>query len=192
MSSCCCCSSQSWVATWYSAPPRAPSRVPPRDRMAPASGHHYPNGAGAETRGGNQVIRSVKRLGPRGSRDASRRNPMSGTGESGFSAPVLATPERPHAFRRGVVPRERLASRLQHDGAPIAALVAPAGYGKTTVLSEWDQDPSAGDLPQAERRLPRGGGRVRARCRPPRWTRGPVGALSDLSAGAELTAAWAI
>jgi LuxR family maltose regulon positive regulatory protein len=46
---------------------------------------------------------------------------------------------RPRALRNGVVPRDRLVSRLLGaSDALIALVVAPAGYGKTTVLSEWD------------------------------------------------------
>ncbi len=41
--------------------------------------------------------------------------------------------------RTGLITRHRLVSRLLGAaGAPIASVVAPAGYGKTTVLSEWD------------------------------------------------------
>lgn len=60
-------------------------------------------------------------------------------------------PTRPH----GSVARPRLVRRLSEArDAPFALLVAPAGYGKTTVLSEWAArdgrrfvwiDPSAGD-----------------------------------------------
>jgi LuxR family transcriptional regulator, maltose regulon positive regulatory protein len=43
------------------------------------------------------------------------------------------------ALRNGVVPRDRLVSRLLGaTDALMALVVAPAGYGKTTVLSEWD------------------------------------------------------
>jgi LuxR family maltose regulon positive regulatory protein len=46
---------------------------------------------------------------------------------------------RHRALRNGVVPRDRLVSRLLGaSDALIALLVGPAGYGKTTVLSEWD------------------------------------------------------
>src|SRR6185312_6064187 len=48
---------------------------------------------------------------------------------------VLAAPPRP---RSGMVPRARLVRRLAALGeTPIALLVAPAGYGKTTLLAEW-------------------------------------------------------
>ena len=48
--------------------------------------------------------------------------------------PRLLTPSRPP----GLVPRPRAVRRLlEAHELPVALLVAPAGYGKTTVLSEW-------------------------------------------------------
>jgi LuxR family maltose regulon positive regulatory protein len=51
------------------------------------------------------------------------------------------------ASRAGVIPRPRLLRRLTATSeAPIAMIVAPAGYGKTTLLAEWaarDQRPFA-------------------------------------------------
>jgi LuxR family maltose regulon positive regulatory protein len=60
------------------------------------------------------------------------------------SAAVVKLPagDRALAPRRpdGLVPRARLVRRLREAGdVPVALLVAPAGYGKTTVLTEWDQ-----------------------------------------------------
>ena len=47
--------------------------------------------------------------------------------------------EHPPGFRAGLISRKRLVSKLLSGGdAPIALLSAPAGYGKTTVLSEWE------------------------------------------------------
>jgi LuxR family transcriptional regulator, maltose regulon positive regulatory protein len=47
---------------------------------------------------------------------------------------------RPRPLRPGVVRRERLVSSLRAaPEASVATVVAPAGYGKTTVLSEWDE-----------------------------------------------------
>src|SRR5690242_17243624 len=46
-----------------------------------------------------------------------------------------AAPPRP---RTGMVPRTRLVRRLEAlSDTPIALVVAPAGYGKTTLLAEW-------------------------------------------------------
>ena len=40
--------------------------------------------------------------------------------------------------RSGPVPRARLVRQLATSEAPIALVVAPAGYGKTTLISEWE------------------------------------------------------
>jgi LuxR family maltose regulon positive regulatory protein len=60
----------------------------------------------------------------------------------GLDAAVLDAKLRPPVRRRGLVPRRRLVARL--TGArdvPLALLAAPAGYGKTTLLSQWaDRD----------------------------------------------------
>jgi LuxR family maltose regulon positive regulatory protein len=44
----------------------------------------------------------------------------------------------PPGSRDGLVSRGRLVSRLRASEAPIALLAAPAGYGKTTTLVEWE------------------------------------------------------
>src|SRR6476619_7195323 len=45
---------------------------------------------------------------------------------------------RPPTRPRGSIPRARLVRRLcEAREAPFVLLVAPAGYGKTTLLSEW-------------------------------------------------------
>src|SRR5437762_4726762 len=45
---------------------------------------------------------------------------------------------RKPTFREGFVPRPRLVRALRGAaGVPLAAIVAPAGYGKTTLLAEW-------------------------------------------------------
>ena len=50
---------------------------------------------------------------------------------------VGAKLRRPRA-RPGTVRRSSLIERLaQHDRCPIVSVVAPAGYGKTTLLSQW-------------------------------------------------------
>jgi LuxR family maltose regulon positive regulatory protein len=53
----------------------------------------------------------------------------------------------PPSPRPGVVPRTALVERLlAADAVPIISVVAPAGYGKTTLLAQW-----------AERKAPRVG-----------------------------------
>ena len=49
---------------------------------------------------------------------------------------------RPAPLRPGLVPRERLVRRLlEARDVAVAFILAPAGYGKTTVLSQWaEQD----------------------------------------------------
>src|SRR4029453_696168 len=50
-----------------------------------------------------------------------------------------------HGEQRGTVPRRALLQRLEASrGTPVVTVVAPPGYGKTTVLAQW-----------AERRGPR-------------------------------------
>jgi LuxR family maltose regulon positive regulatory protein len=47
---------------------------------------------------------------------------------------------RPAGFRRGFVRRPRLVDRLiGARNCPLAAIVAPAGYGKSTLLAEWTE-----------------------------------------------------
>jgi hypothetical protein len=51
--------------------------------------------------------------------------------------PGAARRRRP-PFRRGLVSRSRLVARLADArDVPLALVVAPAGYGKTTALAEW-------------------------------------------------------
>jgi len=75
--------------------------------------------------------------------------PIAALREAGAKA-VLVEPERSLAFdviaskltipdvRRGSVSRTALVNRLRAAGAfPCVVVVAPAGYGKTTVLAQW-------------------------------------------------------
>jgi ATP/maltotriose-dependent transcriptional regulator MalT len=53
-------------------------------------------------------------------------------------APLLATKLHPPRLRTQLVPRFHLVERLQHGMAGALTLVsAPAGFGKTTLLSQW-------------------------------------------------------
>jgi LuxR family maltose regulon positive regulatory protein len=52
---------------------------------------------------------------------------------------LLELASRPSPLRAGLVPRQRLVRRLMDARElPVALVIAPAGYGKTTVLSEWE------------------------------------------------------
>ncbi|MCU1463807.1 MAG: ATP-dependent transcriptional regulator, MalT-like, LuxR family [Acidimicrobiales bacterium] len=64
-------------------------------------------------------------------------------------APLLET--KLHApRRRSVVPRPRVAARLQQADAPPLTLVsAPAGFGKTTLLAEWTASASHDEVATA-------------------------------------------
>jgi LuxR family transcriptional regulator, maltose regulon positive regulatory protein len=50
---------------------------------------------------------------------------------------VIEAKVRPPALRHGVVPRTALVNGLRREAAPLVAVTAPAGYGKTTLLAEW-------------------------------------------------------
>ena len=51
---------------------------------------------------------------------------------------LIATRLRPHVARPGIIDRLRLTQQLmQGDWCPIVSVAAPAGYGKTTLLSQW-------------------------------------------------------
>ena len=73
-----------------------------------------------------------------------------------MSAPVLATklyipPPRPNA-----VPRPRLIERLNEGlraGRKLALISAPAGFGKTTLVSEWIATLTPDPLPGARSRV---------------------------------------
>lgn len=57
---------------------------------------------------------------------------------TGIETGLLDLKGKPTASLSGSVPRERLVCRLLAGrDLPIALLVAPAGYGKTTVMSQW-------------------------------------------------------
>src|SRR5215469_15411744 len=50
----------------------------------------------------------------------------------------LASKLRRPLTRPGTIARSSLVGRLAHDDLrPIVSLVAPSGYGKTTLLSQW-------------------------------------------------------
>ena len=55
----------------------------------------------------------------------------------GLEPELLESKLRPPWSRPGLVPRAALVQRLLASDAPIVAVVAPAGYGKTTLLGQW-------------------------------------------------------
>ena len=55
----------------------------------------------------------------------------------GLEPELLESKLRPPWSRPGLVPRAALVRRLLASDAPIVAVVAPAGYGKTTLLGQW-------------------------------------------------------
>ena len=71
-----------------------------------------------------------------GSRESERAGPEQRAGGPAFDL-VLSKLRRPR-LRTGTVHRSSLIDRLEHgDACPIVSVVAPAGYGKTTLLSQW-------------------------------------------------------
>ena len=66
----------------------------------------------------------------------------------GFDAliPLLATKLGPPCIRRGVVERTALLDGLASETTPtVISVVAPAGFGKSTLLRQWaDRDPRPG------------------------------------------------
>jgi LuxR family maltose regulon positive regulatory protein len=60
-----------------------------------------------------------------------------------MDGPLLATKLHPPARRAAVVPRPRLTERLG-EPARLVVVVAPAGFGKTSVLAEWLADSDGG------------------------------------------------
>jgi ATP/maltotriose-dependent transcriptional regulator MalT len=58
----------------------------------------------------------------------------------GSSLELMESKLHPPAARPGTVIRTRLVERLlAWDGVPVVCVVAPAGYGKTTLLGQWAQ-----------------------------------------------------
>src|SRR5262245_33656701 len=73
-------------------------------------------------------------MGETGTRQRDSRPPR--TGGPAFDL-VVSKPRRP-LVRPGTVRRSRLIEWLTRgDPRPVVSVVAPAGYGKTTLLSQW-------------------------------------------------------
>lgn len=74
-------------------------------------------------------------------RDGRRaRLPVARVDDGNVLTPVVATPMVRPRVAPEVVPRPRLVRMLSEaDARPLSVLVAPAGYGKTTLLAEWSE-----------------------------------------------------
>jgi LuxR family maltose regulon positive regulatory protein len=73
-------------------------------------------------------------MGESGVRQRDSRSPRAG----GSPSDLVASKLHPPLIRPGTVRRSSLIERLARDGPrPIVSVVAPAGYGKTTLLSQW-------------------------------------------------------
>src|SRR5918992_643704 len=77
------------------------------------------------------------------SSDESRKHQYAGTASP---LPLLETKLHVPRSRFGVVPRPRLIEAM-HQGAAqrLTIVVAPAGFGKTTLLAEWLADTVGGE-----------------------------------------------
>src|SRR5215469_15875179 len=76
-----------------------------------------------------------------GSRVSERPGPEQRAGGPAFDL-ILSKLRRPR-LRTGTVHRSSLIDRLEHgDACPIVSVVAPAGYGKTTLMSQWAEHTS--------------------------------------------------
>ena len=75
-------------------------------------------------------------LGVRDSNVRERPIPAQRTAGPGFD--LIASKLRPSPVRSGTIRRSSLIERLTRDDSrPIVSVVAPPGYGKTTLLSHW-------------------------------------------------------
>jgi LuxR family maltose regulon positive regulatory protein len=73
-------------------------------------------------------------MGESGLRDLAGRSPRAG----GPVFDLVRSKLRPPPLRSGTVRRSSLIERLRRDDSrPIVSVVTPAGYGKTTLLSQW-------------------------------------------------------
>jgi len=73
-----------------------------------------------------------------GDMDVLERGWSCGTDGPGFD--LVASKLRRPSLRPGTVWRWPLIRRLMRDASPIVSVVAPAGYGKTTLLAQWAED----------------------------------------------------
>ncbi|MGD0608978.1 MAG: BTAD domain-containing putative transcriptional regulator, partial [Streptosporangiaceae bacterium] len=107
-----------------------------------------------------RILAQDPSLGPAGPAPVQPAAPPQGTGRPGDPlgpAPLLETKFYVPRSRRGLVPRPRLSERLDRGAAARLTLVsAPAGFGKTTLLTEWLAAGPAGQRRAAWLSLDRG------------------------------------
>ena len=98
-----------------------------------------------------QVVAPAKAASPAPAQVVAPAKAAGQLGDSLVPAPLLETKLYVSRSRRGLVPRPRLSERLDRGIASKLMLVsAPAGFGKTTLLTEWL---AAGPAPPADERL---------------------------------------
>lgn len=78
---------------------------------------------------------AVDATGQQANRDESVDLPSAPTVD--VTAPSIDARLRPPPLRRGLVGRPDLVDRLVGGDAPVTSIVAPPGYGKTTLLAQW-------------------------------------------------------
>ena len=72
-----------------------------------------------------------------------RERPIPAQHAAGPEFDLIASKFRPPAVRSGTIRRPSLIERLaQDDSRPVVSVVAPSGYGKTTLLSHWAENSS--------------------------------------------------
>ena len=70
-----------------------------------------------------------------------RKRPISAQHAAGPEFDLIASKLRPPGVRAGTIRRPSLIERLaQDDSRPVVSVVAPSGYGKTTLLSHWAEN----------------------------------------------------
>jgi len=81
--------------------------------------------------------------GRRGGASSRCRSPETTQRPAGAEFDLIASKLRPPAVRAGTIRRPSLTGRLARDGSrPVVSVVAPAGYGKTALLSHWAENSS--------------------------------------------------
>ena len=80
--------------------------------------------------------------GRRGGPSSRCRGPETTQRPAGAEFDVIASKLRPPAVRAGTIRRPLIERLALDDSRPVVSVVAPAGYGKTTLLSQWAENSS--------------------------------------------------